>query len=431
MKKFEDVDIPDVDRVLENEQITFNTTIDDEIYQLDALHSQKTDWIIAALIPKSELKETARATMLTILAWISGVMLLAVLSSLFFSAKLTGPINAVVNGLQEIAEGEGDLTKRLQVDSQDEVGKLAECFNQFMEQLQNLITEIGTYSKRLNNSSTQLSDLSDTMSANATDTSTLSATVAAAVEEMSANMTNVAAAMEESSTNTNMVAGASEEMTVTINEISKNTEKARAISNTGVQRAEESSQQMNSLSEAASGIGKVLETITEISEQVNLLALNATIEAARAGEAGKGFAVVANEIKDLAKQTSEATYEIRQRIEGIQGSTSGTIAGIEEITGVITEINGIISGIAEAIQQQASATQEIADNISQASQGIQEVNESVNQTSSVAAEITSEVAQVNQAADQMASGSDRIKQNGAELLDMASHLNELVGRFKV
>lgn len=93
--------------------------------------------------------------------------------------------------------------------------------------------------------------------------------------------------------------------------------------------------------------------ITEISEQTNLLALNATIEAARAGEAGKGFAVVANEIKELARQTADATSEIKEQIEGIQGSTSGTVSEIDEILKVINDVNEIVSNIATAVEEQS------------------------------------------------------------------------------
>ncbi len=108
---------------------------------------------------------------------------------------------------------------------------------------------------------------------------------------------------------------------------------------------------MAELGSAGQEISKVTETITEISEQTNLLALNATIEAARAGEAGKGFAVVANEIKGLAKQTAEATLEIRQRIDAIQSSTSTTITEMEQINTVINDVNSIVTTIASAVEQ--------------------------------------------------------------------------------
>lgn len=130
--------------------------------------------------------------------------------------------------------------------------------------------------------------------------------VAAAAEKMSVNMDSVAAASEETSVNVNMVAAAVEEMFTTITEIASNTEKTKTITGTAVIQSQNASTQIYELGVAAQEVGKVTETITEISEQTNLLALNTIIEAACAGEAGKGFAVVANEIKDLAKQTSDA-----------------------------------------------------------------------------------------------------------------------------
>lgn len=124
--------------------------------------------------------------------------------------------------------------------------------------------------------------------------------------------------MEEATTNINMIASAAEEMTATIAEIAQNSEKGNAIVGRAVSQAQVVSAKVGELGHAAQQIGKVTETITEISEQTNLLALNATIEAARAGEAGKGFAVVANEIKELAKQTALATEEIKSQISSIQ-----------------------------------------------------------------------------------------------------------------
>ncbi len=123
------------------------------------------------------------------------------------------------------------------------------------------------------------------------------------------------------------------------------------------------------------------ETIADISAQTNLLALNATIEAARAGEAGKGFAVVANEIKDLAKQTAQATGEIKERIDGIQHSTNVTVTGIKKISDIITEIDTIVSGIAVSLDEQSATMTELTSNIVQAGEGISEVSENVAQSS--------------------------------------------------
>ncbi len=243
-------------------------------------------------------------------------------------AVIVRPVNQVVAGLNDIARGEGDTTKRLAVTSKDEIGDLASAFNLFMEKLQNLLTIISGNAQDVDKSSSDLAGLARGLASGATDTSDKSQTVAAATEQMNVNITSVAAAMEEASANITMVASATEEMSATINEIARNSEKARAISGDAVSRTQSASSRMGELGQAAQDIGKVTDTINDISEQTNLLALNATIEAARAGEAGKGFAVVASEIKELARQTAEATNDIKAKIEGVQSSAKDSVSEI-------------------------------------------------------------------------------------------------------
>jgi methyl-accepting chemotaxis protein len=347
------------------------------------------------------------------------------------SKRITRPIVTASDMLKDIAQGEGDLTRRLEVDSRDEVGEMAKWFNMFVENIQRIIASVAENARQVNDSSSELNAISDQMSAGAGQTSDKANTVAAASEEMSTNMNSVAAAMEQASTNVGMVASAAEEMTATINEIAQNTEKARGITGEAVTQAGNASGQVAELGTAAQEIGKVIETITEISEQVNLLALNATIEAARAGEAGKGFAVVANEIKDLARQTAEATGEIKSRVEGIQNSTEGTVTEIGNITRVVNEVNEIVSTIATAVEEQSVTTNEIAGNVSQAAQGIDEVNENVAQSSSVSTEISHDIAEVTQAANEISNSSAQISMSAESLSQLAQQLNDMVGRFKV
>jgi methyl-accepting chemotaxis protein len=241
-----------------------------------------------------------------------GLLMLSVIGSLAFAMVLK-PINQVVAGLKDIATGEGDLTKRLEIHSEDEIGALARWFNRFVENLQTMIKDLASNSSNMQSSSTELSEISRTMSAGSQRTTDKAIDVAEAGDQMRSNMTSVAAAMEQATTNLNMVVTAVEEMTATINEIAQTGESARQKTDAAVNLANSTSLQVNHLGDSANEIGKVVEAITEISDQVNLLALNATIEASRAGEAGKGFAVVANEIKELAKQTSESTSEIKKR----------------------------------------------------------------------------------------------------------------------
>ena len=349
----------------------------------------------------------------------------------YISRKITVPIKHTVEMLKDIAQGEGDLTKRLKVETKDEVGEMAEWFNKFIDTIQNIIKDVAQNANRVKDASGELSEISKQMTFGAEQTSEKANVVAAAGEEMSSNMSSVAAATEEASANVNMVASAAEQMIATINEIAQNSEKASSITSEAVAQTQNASNKVNELGSSADEIGKVVETITEISEQVNLLALNATIEAARAGEAGKGFAVVANEIKDLAKQTAEATQEIKGKIGGIQGSTDATVTEIGQILEVINDINDIVSTIATAVEEQSVTTKEIAENVVQASQGIQEVNENVAQSSSVAEDIAKDIADVNQASGKMSDSSSQVNLSAEALTRLSETLNEMVGKFKV
>ena len=368
----------------------------------------------------------------TTMVLVSGIIFAAIIAlCLFIAFGIVRALKELIVNFQDIAEGEGDLTKRIEITSKDEMAELARWFNTFLAKLQQIVKKIADNSSHVSRSSMELSDIATALSHSAGETSSRANNVSVAAEEMTANLNSVAASMEESSTNASMVATAAEEMSATINEIAQSAEKARTIAHQAVEKAGDATNQMDGLGKAAVDIGKVVETITDISEQVNLLALNATIEAARAGEAGKGFAVVANEIKELAKQTSSATLEIKERIQNIQGSTEGTVESINEISQVIGNVSDIVSNIATAVEEQSSATQEIANNISQASVGIQEVNTNVTQSSTVAGEISSDIAAVNQNSGEIASSSDQVKISADDLKGRAADLNSIVSNFKV
>lgn len=395
--------------------------------QIDTLTEMTQEYAeVAHQSANTTFKNASRVTAITI-----GVgILLGVCISLFTAKIITQPLKEAIAGLRDIAEGEGDLTMRLAADSKDEIGDLARWFNIFVEKLQGIISQISSYTHSLTDAANKLTNIAAALSENSDETADRSKSVAVAAEEMTANLTSVAAAMEQSTTNTSMVASASEQMTTTINEIATNSNEARSISEDAVLKADRATQKMNTLGQAAQAIGKVTETITDISEQTNLLALNATIEAARAGEAGKGFAVVANEIKELAQQTADATLNIKNQIQEVQGITSTTVADIEEITEVINNVNEIISTISEAVTQQLSATEEISRNISQASQGIDEVNENVSQSTVVAGSITKDITGINDSTGDISTSSNNVRMSAEDLQGLAIQLRKLVDSFK-
>jgi len=353
--------------------------------------------------------------------------------SIFFTLKgmVIARLKKITSNLRDIAEGEGDLTKRLTDKSQDEIGELCGWFNVFVGKIQKIIKDVSLGSRELDGASKNLAELSELLKKDAAQTSSKAGNVSTSSEQMSDNMNSVAAAMEEASTNINMVASAAEEMNVTISQISENTDQASKITVNAVVQTESATTQVDELGKAAMGIGKVLETISEISEQVNLLALNATIEAARAGDAGKGFAVVANEIKALAKQTAEATGEIRMKIQGIQDTTQGTVAHIAQIAKVVDEVNAIVATITTSIEEQSAATREIASNVSQASEGIAEVNQNIAQSNLSVRAITQEIGEVTSAATKISENSNMVSTSAEKLSQLSNELNVMVGRFKI
>jgi methyl-accepting chemotaxis protein len=386
-------------------------------------------WIVGSGIYIDDMQKQIAKLRWTVVIVIFLCTVVALGLTFIIARKISGPVSKGVDFAEKVAEG--NLSETVDIDQNDEIGILARALNKIVSNLGKVFKNIAANVETLASSSSQLGSISQQMSSGAEQTAGRSNSVSVAAEEMSSNMNSVAAAVEEASTNVGMVAAATEEMTTTINEIAQNSERAHAVTDKAVSEAEGVLEKVHELGTAAQEIGKVTETITEISEQTNLLALNATIEAARAGEAGKGFAVVANEIKDLAKQTASATLDIKTKIEGIQSSTGGTITSIEEISKVITEVNKIVSGIASAVEEQSATTKEIANNVVQASQGIQEVTENVAQSSSVAAEIARDISEVNQSANEMSNSSSQVNLSAGELGKLSEQLREIVAKFKV
>lgn len=359
-------------------------------------------------------------------------LILAIVFGSVLTRSIAKPLGVTVSQLDLIAGGDVSFEVSAEyLARKDEIGLIAKAMQSVSASLRGMIGDIGEGIGVLSSSSAELSANSTQMSNGSHVASGKAHSVAAAAEQMTANVMSVAAGMEQTTTNLTSVASATEQMTATIGEIAGNSEKGRRITEEATRQAARISEQMDQLGAAAQQIGKVTETITEISSQTNLLALNATIEAARAGSAGKGFAVVANEIKELAQQTAAATEDIKARIAGVQSSTAGGITEIEKVSQVIHDVSDIVASIAAAIEEQSTVTKDIARNIAEASTGVQDANRRVAGTSQATMEIAKEIVGVDQAAGQMAEGGEQVKASAMELSRVAEQLQASVRRFKV
>ncbi len=372
--------------------------------------------------------ETATTEIITLatIALITGIAL-----SFILTRVITKPLKIMATTLRDIAEGEGDLTQRLDEARKDEIGECSKWFNVFIQKLQGIIKEITTNADNLTGSSGALSETSSQMAQSVDQMNAQTATTAAAAEEMTINMSNMSASSEQMTTNLKNVASTIQGLNESINEVSSSANQTSSVATQAETLVNESNKKITGLSVAADEIGKVVTVIQDIAEQTNLLALNATIEAARAGEAGKGFSVVASEVKALARQTGEATLNISQLISGIQGSAKESVKAIEEINAVIIEVSKLSNNIAQSVDQQSTSTQEIAGNINEVAQASESVSVGVSESAKATQEITHTITQVSGIANQTSQGATDTQTASKGVSDSAADLKNLVGQFKV
>ena len=318
--------------------------------------------------------------------------------------KLADSFRGMISYLNEVSQAAdalslGDLTNEVQIRSEADV--LSKSFVRMTGVFRDTIKTIATHSEELNSSSSVLTSVSQTMSTESGQLSERSVTVAASAEEMSSNM--------------NTVSSSTEEMSTTVQTIAQDSDKARQVTTSAVNSSKNASQKVDELNAAAAEIEQVMDAIENIADQIKLLALNATIESARAGDAGKGFAVVASEIKELAQQANEATGEIRAKIETMQSSTVSAVSVIGEITEVIAEVNGIVEGISRSVEDQSTVTNEIAENISQIAEVSGSIATNITAVSSASHNVEEVGTQVNTTAFELAKKGTDLK----EIVDLA------------
>ncbi|MGH8487069.1 MAG: methyl-accepting chemotaxis protein, partial [Pseudomonas sp.] len=240
-----------------------------------------------------------------------GAALLGVLLIWLAALRITRPLQSLTHMLEDIAEGEGDLTRRLTVQSRDEIGQLAKAFNRFVERIHTSISEVSSTTRQLNEVAIRVVNASNSSMSNSVEQASRTSSVAAAINQLGAAAQEIARNAADASQQATDVRHLAEEGSQVL-------EKTIAAMHLLSGKISASSSNIETLNSKTVDIGQILEVIKSISEQTNLLALNAAIEAARAGEAGRGFAVVADEVRNLAHRTQDSAQQVQKMIEELQ-----------------------------------------------------------------------------------------------------------------
>ncbi len=438
-------------------------------------------------ISKHTFRALVRSNLVTSIAASALAFALMVVLGYFVGRSISAPMERVAAAMRDLEGGGGDLTFRLKVESQDEIGRLATHFNAFVAKLQSIIRDVSANALTLGSASEELASISDRLVENSESVREGASAVSARTHEVSSSVETVAGAAQEAHRNVASVSSSTEQMSDNMAQVSlaaeavasnavevegsvrdisdamatirDNTERAATVSRQGAEKATPVQQLLRELTQSAEATGKIVALIQKVADQTNLLSLNASIEAASAGEAGKGFAVVANEVKDLARETTAATKKIELQISDMQSFTRQSVAAIGQIIELMEGARAINAAIAKAVEDQTHTSAKVFEATSDSTKMIADVTGNIGAASNMAAavagkasDLTRGIAQISENADKAARGAlevaahiesvrissidssneaANVRKRSQDLTELSTKLKSLVGQFQV
>jgi methyl-accepting chemotaxis protein len=371
-------------------------------------------YIVIAEINEDDALAPARALRNVLLLVLLGLAVIVAVVGYFLARTLSNPIDTMVDRTKDLAEGEADLTRRIEIGTQDEMGELGGHFNRFIERVQGIIGKVKENAEGVSSGSLQISSSSEELSATVEEQSTQTQTVSTSVAELTATSNDISKSIEGTQTRAE--------------ESSKLTREGGKVIQDSIDAFKSIQTQtgnlgaiIDNLGDSTQKIGNIIDVINDVADQTNLLALNAAIEAARAGEAGRGFAVVADEVRKLAERTAKATREIEEIITQLQAEAGnaeaamgdaakevekGTKLGEESLKildKIVASSDGILdaaTSVATAVMQENATIEEVSNNIQGIAAASEESSNAVQEMASTAEDLARQAEALKEIAGQ-------------------------------
>lgn len=394
-------------------------------------HDGKVTWVGEYYFSDEQIHAENRSNiMFSIVSSLLLVIILAIVIIVLLNVLIFKRLKMAAVMMEDIAKGEGDLTKSMKVSNRDEIGVLSDNFNRFIGKIRGIIIDVAQTNHDLSEASSALATSSTRIASSASNISDQTSEVSMASTTSSSRINDISDKTNHISEKVCSIASAIEEMSASLNEVSKNCiDQARIVNNADSDTAK-TTEMIVQLQGNAAEIAKISIVISNIADQTNMLALNASVEAANAGHAGRGFAVVANEVKELAKKTAGATREIDVKIESMQSIVDNTSNFIQSIVSVIHKINEISMNIASAVEEQSATVHEISSNVSSTTASTIEVRDNTEAIVGNLENISTRISGIDHDMAGTVQSVNDINTSAEMLTELSEKLDRLVSQFK-